>query len=90
MAWSGWDKSSLKIAQAHFFIVGAAIAFSTVGNVADFISFQKTPNLAYSIAISNTRMIILYILGMMLFSEKLRSLKALGIVLTFIGVIMLS
>lgn len=90
LAWSGIAKTSLKIARSHISIVLIAIAFATVGNVADFISFERTPNLAYAIAISNSRMIILYIIGIVLFSEKLQSLKAIGIVLTFIGVILLS
>jgi drug/metabolite transporter (DMT)-like permease len=90
MAWAIGEKSSLRIARPHLLTVFAAIAFATVGNVADFISFQNTPNLAYSIAISNTRMIILYVLGMVLFSEQLQRWKVIGIVLTFIGVILLS
>jgi uncharacterized membrane protein len=90
LIWSNLVKNSLEIARPHIIIVLGAIAFAVVGNAADFISFQNTPNLAYAIAISNTRMIILYILGMILFSEKLQSFKAIGIVLTFIGVILLS
>jgi drug/metabolite transporter (DMT)-like permease len=87
--WGYAAKTSLKIERQHIMLILMAIAVATIGNVADFISFQKTPNLAYAIAISNTRMIILYILGMVLFSEKLQSLKAVGIALTFIGVILL-
>jgi uncharacterized membrane protein len=88
--WGVTEKRSFVIARPHIILVVAAIAFATIGNVADFISFQKAPNLAYAIAVSNTRMIILYILGMVLFSEKLQSIKAIGIILTFIGVILLS
>jgi uncharacterized membrane protein len=88
--WGVTEKRSFVIARPHIILVVAAIAFATIGNVADFISFQKAPNLAYAVAVSNTRMIILYILGMVLFSEKLQSIKAIGIILTFIGVIILS
>jgi uncharacterized membrane protein len=88
--WGVTEKRSFGIARPHIILVVAAIAFATIGNVADFISFQKAPNLAYAVAVSNTRMIILYILGMVLFSEKLQSIKAIGIILTFIGVIILS
>ncbi|MGB1287126.1 MAG: EamA family transporter [Aggregatilineales bacterium] len=90
LMWSGVAKTSLKIARPHIMLIVIAIAFATVGNAADFISFQKTPNLAYAIAISNTRMIILYIMGMILFAEKFEKFKGVGIILTFIGVIALS
>jgi uncharacterized membrane protein len=88
--WGVTEKRSFVIARPHIILIVAAIAFATIGNVADFISFQKAPNLAYAVAVSNTRMIILYILGMVLFAEKLQSIKAIGIILTFIGVIILS
>jgi uncharacterized membrane protein len=88
--WNVSEKRSFAIARPHIILLVAAITFATVGNVADFISFQTAPNLAYAVAVSNTRMIILYILGMILFSEKLQSIKAIGIILTFIGVIILS
>ena len=88
--WGRAAKTSFKIEQQHLTLILLAIVVATIGNAADFISFQKTPNLAYAIAISNTRMIILYILGMVLFAEKLQSLKAIGIILTFVGVILLA
>ena len=81
---------TLRIARPHIVLIILTIAVSSVGNVTDFISFQNAPNLAYSIAISNTRIIILYILGMLLFSEKLQRSKAFAIILTFIGVILLA
>lgn len=81
---------SLRLQRSHLLLVGATIACATVGNAAEFISFEHTPNLAYSIAIDNTRMIILYVIGLLLFSEKLQRSKAFGVILTFVGVLMLS
>lgn len=81
------DGTSLAISRKHVIILLIAIACATIGNAADFISYANTPNLAYSIAISNTRMIILYVLGLLLFSEPFHRLKAFGIALTFVGVI---
>ncbi|MBZ0302624.1 MAG: EamA family transporter [Anaerolineae bacterium] len=81
---------SLRLNRRHLLLVGVTIAFATVGNAAEFISFEHTPNLAYSIAIDNTRMIILYIIGLLLFSEKLQRRKAFGVILTFAGVLLLS
>lgn len=84
------DGVSLRLQRSHVWIVLAAIAFATVGNAAEFIAFGKAPNLAYAIAIDNSRMIILYIAGLILFAERLQRNKALGIVVTFVGVVLMS
>lgn len=85
-----FERTSFAIRRRHIVILLIAIACATIGNAADFISYENTPNLAYSIAISNTRMIILYILGLALFSEPFQRLKAFGIALTFVGVIFMA
>ena len=84
------DGTSLRVQRPHWWIVLTAIGFATVGNAAEFISFQTAPNLAYPSAIDNSRIIILYIVGLFLFSERLQRTKAIGIVVTFVGVILLS
>lgn len=84
------DGASLRIQRPHLGVLLAAIAFATVGNAAEFISFKTAPNLAYPSAIDNSRIIILYVVGLLLFSERLQRVKAAGIVITFVGVILLS
>lgn len=84
------NRTSLRLENRHYLMIGITIAFATVGNVMEFIAFERAPNLAYAIAIDNTRMIILFLVSSFLFSEKLNRVKALGIILTFIGVILLS
>lgn len=84
------SKKSLRLETRHLGLVAGAIVLAAIGNAANFIAFQLAPNLAYAVAIDNTRMIILYVVGMLLFSERLQRLKAAGIALTFVGVILLS
>jgi len=84
------EKSSLKIQTNHISLYLAVIVFAVVGNGALFVAYAKTPNLAYAIAIDNSRMIILYLIGLVLFSERWQWVKAVGIVLTFAGILLLS
>ena len=64
------DGTSLRIQRPHLGVLLAAIVFATVGNAAEFISFKTAPNLAYPSAIDNSRIIILYVVGLLLFSES--------------------
>lgn len=61
----------------------------TVGNAALFDSYSRAPNLAYTTAISSSRMILLYLLSLAKGSDKLDLIRATGIVVTFISVIFL-
>ncbi|MGB1286482.1 MAG: hypothetical protein ACPG7F_08120 [Aggregatilineales bacterium] len=81
---------SLSIAAAHRPLLIGAILLAAIGNLLEFFSYENTPNLAYTIAISNTRMILLYIIGLWMFSQKVQLLRAAGIALAFIGVMALS
>lgn len=83
------EKSSLKIEPKHSGLYMAVIIFAAVGNAALFVAYAKTPNLAYAIAIDNSRIIILYLFGLVLFNEKWQWVKALGIILTFAGIVLL-
>jgi len=80
----------LTIHRQHIGLILAVIIFATVGNGALFVAFEKTPNLAYAIAIDNSRIIILYLFGLVLFAERWQMAKAVGVVLTFIGILLLS
>lgn len=84
------EKASMKIELQHLGLYVAVIAFAVVGNGALFVAYAKTPNLAYAIAIDNSRMIILYLIGLMLFAECWQWVKAVGIVLTFGGILLLN
>jgi uncharacterized membrane protein len=66
------------------------IVLATVGNTALFYSYQVAPNLAYPVAISNTRIIILYIIGIIASSNKLSLAGSIGVLVTFVGVMLLS
>lgn len=84
------EKSSLQIQSQHIGLYLAVIAFAVVGNAALFVAYAKTPNLAYAIAIDNSRMIILYLIGLVLFNEQWHWVKAIGLMLTFSGILLLS
>lgn len=84
------NKTSLRPPMSRLWLIGVAILFAAVGNVAEFLAFETTPNLAYAIAIDNTRMIILYIISLLMFTESLQKVKAAGIILAFVGVVLLA
>lgn len=64
--------------------------FTALGNFALFYSYKYAPNLAYPIAISNSRVIILYLVSLILGSEKLELKRGIGIFIAFISTILLS
>ena len=84
------EKSSLRISPRHFHIVAAVIICAAIGNAALFVAYAKAPNLAYGIAVDNSRIIILYLAGLAMFSQSWSRAKALGIVLTFAGILLLA
>jgi uncharacterized membrane protein len=71
------------------FVLVLAIACSTIGNLAYFRSFNSAPNLAYAVAISSTRMILLYGMALILGNDKFQKLRTVGVIITFIGVVLL-
>jgi len=84
------EKESLKIQSQHIGLYVAVIVFAVVGNGALFVAYAKTPNLAYAIAIDNSRIIILYVIGLFMFDERWQMAKAVGVILTFVGILLLS
>ncbi len=78
----------IKLRHSHLFI--AVIACAAIGNAALFVAYAKAPNLAYGIAIDNSRIIILYVVGLLLFSQSWSRLKALGMACTFAGILLLA
>lgn len=84
------EKSSLRIKFAHSHLIAAVIFCAVLGNAALFIAYAKSPNLAYAIAIDNSRIIILFLAGLALFSQSWGTAKAVGIVLTFAGILLLA
>ncbi len=84
------ERASLKIKPADSHLIIAVILCAALGNAALFIAYAKSPNLAYAIAIDNSRIIILYLVGLALFSESWSRAKALGIALTFAGIVLLA
>ncbi len=84
------EKSSLKVKPAHSHLIIAVIVCAVLGNAALFVAYAKSPNLAYAIAIDNSRIIILYLIGLVMFSESWSRAKAIGIALTFVGILLLA
>ena len=84
------EKSSLKVKPAHSHLIIAVIACAVLGNAALFVAYAKSPNLAYAIAIDNSRIIILYLIGLVMFSQTWSRAKAAGIALTFVGILLLA
>lgn len=84
------ERSSLKIRFEHSHLIAAVIICAVLGNAALFIAYAKSPNLAYAIAIDNSRIIILFLAGLAMFSQSWSRAKALGITLTFAGILLLA
>ena len=84
------EKSPLKIDLSHGWLMLATIAIAALGNGALFVAYARAPNLAYAVAIDNSRIIILYLVGLAMFSETWMRTKAAGIALTFVGILLLS
>lgn len=59
------------------------IVASVIGNIAFFTSLASAPNLAYTDAIVNLRLVILYVIALVMGADQLDTTKALGIALTF-------
>ncbi len=59
------------------------IASSTIGNAAFFISLANAPNMAYTDAIVNLRLIILYVVALVMGVDRPDMTKVLGVVITF-------
>jgi uncharacterized membrane protein len=84
------EKEPLGIHTRHLNQYLALIAFAVIGNGALFVAYAKTPNLAYAIAIDNSRIIILYVIGLLMSNERWQFSKAVGVILTFVGILLLS
>ncbi|MCY4465269.1 MAG: DMT family transporter [Chloroflexi bacterium] len=84
------EGSSLRISLRHSPLVFAVIVCATLGNAALFVAYAKAPNLAYAIAIDNSRIIILYLVGLAMFSASWGRAQAVGIALTFVGILLLA
>lgn len=61
-----------------------------ITNLALYNSLDTTPNLGYTTAISGSRMVLLYLASLMLGGDKLDLRKGVGVIITFISVILLA
>jgi drug/metabolite transporter (DMT)-like permease len=59
------------------------IVFSAIGNIAFFTSLVSAPNLAYTDAVVNLRLIILYAAALIMGADRLQPVRALGVAITF-------
>ena len=84
------EGSSLRVSARHSHLILAVIACAVLGNAALFVAYAKAPNLAYAIAIDNSRIIILYLAGLVMFRSSWGRAQAIGIALTCAGVLLLS
>jgi uncharacterized membrane protein len=67
-----------------------AVIFAAVGNYTLFWSYQIAPNLAYPIAISSTRVLLLYIVSLISRADKFDLKRGLGLAVACISTILLS
>lgn len=84
------ERSSLRVSLRHSHLILAVIVCATLGNAALFVAYAKAPNLAYAIAIDNSRIIILYLVGLAMFGASWGRAQAAGIALTFVGILLLA
>ena len=84
------EGSDLRVSPRHSHLILAVIVCAVVGNAALFVAYAKSPNLAYAIAIDNSRIIILYLVGLAMFGATWSRAKMVGIVLTFGGIMLLA
>jgi hypothetical protein len=64
-------------------MIALTIVMSAIGNAAFYSSLTAAPNLAYTDAVVNLRMIILYGAALMIGADRLHPVKALGVAVTF-------
>jgi len=83
------NHTSLKIS-GGILTVSLAIVLAAAGNVFAFTAFGKAPNLAYAVAISNSRIILLYLIAVLTHSDKLEFSRAIGVILAFVCVALFS
>ncbi|MCS7260091.1 MAG: hypothetical protein NZ765_04825 [Anaerolineae bacterium] len=79
-----YGRQSLHPARDRSLLFFTIIA-SAVANIAFFTSLASTPNLAYTDAVVNLRLVILYGVALATKVDRLDPTKALGVALTFIG-----
>lgn len=66
------------------------VLFATFANLFLYLSYEYAPNLAYPVAISNGRMVILYLAALIIGTDKFDIIKGIGVVIVFVSVILLS
>lgn len=66
-----------------------ATLLAIVGNAALFGAYSTAPNLAYPTAVNNSRLILLYLISVLVRSEKLEIRSAVGVLVTFVSVALL-
>lgn len=64
--------------------------FAIVGNTLLFYSYGGAPNLAYPVAISNGRLVLLYLAALLVGLDRFDRIRAGGVAITFISMVLLS
>ena len=85
-----YEGASLRVKLAHSHLIIAVVVCAALANAALFVAYAHAPNLAYAIAIDNARIIILFLAGLALFSQSWSRARAIGIALTFAGILLLA
>lgn len=83
-------RQSLRIPYVCLPILLIGIATAALGNLALFMSYYGAPNLAYPEAISNGRVVLLYLFGIASATEKVKPLKLFAVALTFACIVVLA
>lgn len=84
------QKRSLRFPSKKIGILLLAGLLTSIGNFALFYSYKIAPNLAYPIAISNSRIILLFIFSLIRKQENLNATRTVGVILAFVSIMLLS
>lgn len=83
-------KYSILVPIKHFPLMLLSSVFAVFANLLLYSSYELAPNLAYPVAISNGRIILLFIFSLITGKENINNQKIVGIVLVFFSAIALS
>lgn len=70
-------------------VIVVAIATYIIANLTLFYSYSLAPNLAYPAIITNSRLVLMYIISTVILTERVQTYKATSIFLAFLALILL-
>jgi drug/metabolite transporter (DMT)-like permease len=77
--------SNLLVSLNLLFVIIIAAIFSYIGNHFNFRALEAAPNHGYSMAVTNSFIIIVTIFSVFLYGSEFNVLKLIGVIITFLG-----